>query len=197
MSVFGTYSANSIAYDEPFDRNGYARDGDGYQASIGVARQLTGKLDASLFASYNDRSYDDPRLPNTSGWAGGGSLNWRATALTNVTGTITSSIEETTSATASGYLRTLYMLRVDHELRRYLQINGFLAYSDNDYQLIEGAPADARTGDQIYRFGIGLSWFINRYLFLNASYAYEELDSNLPADGYRVNTYWLTLGLER
>ena len=47
-----------------------------------------------------------------------------------------------------------------------------------------------------FRF-IGLSWFINRYLFLNASYAHEKLKSNLPDDRYDVNQVWLTLGIER
>ena len=196
MSVFARYSTYTVEYDEPFDRNGYQRDGAGFQVSAGIARQITGKLDASLFASYNDRSYDDPLLPATSGWAGGASLQWRATDLTTVTGSISSSIEETTLSTSSGYLRTLYMVRVDHELLRFLQINGFASYSDNEYQLLEDAPADARSNDQVYRMGVGLNWFINRHLFLGASYDHEKLKTNVPQNGYRVNRVWLNLGYE-
>ena len=32
---------------------------------------------------------------------------------------------------------------------RYVQINGFLSYSDSDYQLLPGAPANARARDRI------------------------------------------------
>ena len=101
-AAFVSYGLNSTEYDEPFDRNGYARDGDGSQISFGLQRVLTGKLDGSIFATYNERSYDDPFLPDTTGWSGGATLNWRATNLTNVSGSISSSIEETTSAYASG-----------------------------------------------------------------------------------------------
>ena len=94
-------------------------------------------------------------------------------------------------------LRTLYSVRVDHSLTRFLQLNGFASYSDNDYQLINGAPPDARAWDHINRYGIGLNWFINRHVFLNASYDYSKLKTNVPDDGYNVSRVWLTLGIER
>ena len=195
--AFVSYSLNSTEYDEPIDRNGFARDGDGSQASFGLARTLTGKLDASIFATYNERSYDDPFLPDTTGWSGGATLNWQATSLTTVSGSISSGIEDTTSAYASGYLRTLYQVRVDHELRRFLQLNGFVAYSEADYQLIDDAPAFARDSDEVFRAGIGLNWFINRFVFFNVSYDYEKSRTNIPFDDYEVNRFWLTVGFER
>jgi hypothetical protein len=63
--------------------------------------------------------------------------------------------------------------------------------------LVDFTPPDARAWDKIFRAGIGLSWFINRHLFLNASYDYEKLKTNVPDDGYNVNRIWLTLGIER
>lgn len=197
MQAFMSYSGYKVEYDEPVDRNGFERSGDGYTINGGLSFNITGKLDGDVYASYHDRSYDDPRLENVTGWAGGAGLTWLPTYLTTVYGSITSSVAETTNEYASGYLRTLYSLRVDHELRRFLQINGFVSYSDNDYQLIQGAPADARRYDEIFRAGFGISWFINRHIFLNASYDYEKLRTNVPGDGYEVNRIWLTLGLER
>ncbi len=49
----------------------------------------------------------------------------------------------------------------------------------------------------ITRYGIGANWFINRHLYLNASYGHEKLTSNIPDDGFSVNKVWLTLGIER
>jgi hypothetical protein len=197
MAAFVAYDLNSVDYDQAFDRNGYARGGEGSQFNAGLSRQITGKLDASVFASYNERSFDDPLLPDVTGWAGGADLRWKATALTTVTGSISSGIEDTTTQWASGYLRTLYQLRVDHELLRFVQVSGYLGYSDNDYQLLEGAPPDARSNDTIFRAGVGVNWFINRYLFLSASYDYEKFDSSIPGDGFEVNRVWLQLGIER
>ena len=197
MQAFVSYSHYNVNYDENIDRNGYERSGDGYYVNAGLNLTLTGKLNGDIYASYHDRSYDDPRLPSTSGWGGGGGLSWTPTYLTTVYARLDTSVQETTNEYSSGYLRTLYSLRVDHELLRFLQINGFLSYSDNDYQLIEGAPEDARAWDHIWRAGVGLNWFINRHLFLNASYGREKLTTNVPNDGYTVNRVWLTLGLER
>jgi hypothetical protein len=196
MQAFASYQGYSIEYKEPFDRNGYSRNGDGYTVNAGIGFTMTGKLNGDVFASYNERSYDDPRLQEISGWAGGAGLQWNPTYLTSVYGRITSSIEETTSEWSSGYFRTLYSVRVDHELKRFLQINGFLSFSDNDYQLLAGAPDYARAWDEIWRAGIGLSWFINRHARLSASYEWEELETNVPGDGYETNSIWLVLGLE-
>jgi len=197
MQAFVAYTGYNIDYEQTFDRNGFARSGDGYTLDGGVSFAITGKLNGDLFVRYADRSYDDPELPSTSDWGGGAGLQWNPTYLTSVYARIDTSIQETTIQEASGYVRTLYSVRVDHELLRNLQINGFVSYSDNDYQLIDFAPIDAREWDKIWRAGVGLTWFINRHLFLNASYDYEKLKSNVPNDGYNVNRIWLTLGIER
>jgi len=195
--AFVSYSMYQIDYREEYDRNGYLRSGDGYSVSAGLAFMVTGKVNGSIAATYNDRNYDDPLLPNTSGWGGTASLQWRATALTSITGSIASTVEDTTSQYSSGYLRNLYTLRVDHELRRFLQLQGFVSYADSEYQMIPNAPEFARSSDDSIRAGVGLSWFINRWLFLNASYDWESFDSNVPGDDYEVNRVWLTLGMER
>ena len=124
-------------------------------------------------------------------------LQWNPTRLTTVSGQISSGVEQTTYQYSSGYLRTLYAFRVDHELLRNLQISGQISYSDNDYQLLASAPAGARSKDKIWTAGVGASYFINRHLYLNASYGYNKLSSNVPLDEYNVNQFWLVLGLER
>jgi hypothetical protein len=194
--VYVSYTGYSTDFDDPFDRNGFARTGDGYTIDGGLQLSLTGKLNGSVFASYHERDYDDPRLESTTGWAGGAGLIWLATDLTSVYANITSSIADTTDANSSGYLQRVYSLRVDHELLRHVQLNGFLSYRTFDYQPIVDASADARTEDSTWRAGLGASWFINRHAYLNASYAWESLDSSLPNDDYDVNRVWLVLGLE-
>ena len=197
MQAYAAYSSGTVDYKDQTDRNSYDRSGDGFTISSGLAMTLTGKLDGDVHARYVSRSYDDPALPDTNGWGLGAGLSWTPTSLTSVSAMADTSVQETTSQYSSGYLRTLYSLRVDHELTRFIQINGFVSYSNNDYQKIAGAPADARSWDHVFRYGIGLNWFINRYLFLNASYNYSKLDTNAPDNGYTVNSVWLTLGIER
>jgi len=78
-----------------------------------------------------------------------------------------------------------------------VQINGQVSYRDNDYQLIAGAPENAREYDRVWRVGVGATYFINRSVYLSASYDYSKLKSNLPSDGFTVNRVWLVLGLEK
>lgn len=197
MQAFVSYTGYDVNYQEQYDRNGYDRSGNGYSVKAGLNFTLTGKLNGDVNVGYYDRGYDDPLLPNTNGWGAGAGLQWTPTYLTTVYGRIDTSIQDTTYRNASGYLSTLYSLRVDHELTRFVQLNAFASFSNYDYQLIDGALLDTRDNDKYTRYGIGASWFINRHLFLNASYAHQKLKSNLPNDGYDANMIWLTLGIER
>lgn len=194
--VFFSVSHNQVDYREPIDRNGFHRNSSGYNFNTGVAFTVTSVLNGDIFVSYHDQQYDDPSLPNVDGWAGGAGLAWNPTRLTSIGFRISSSIEATTYQYSSGYFRTLYTLRADHELRRDLQISAQISYSDNDYQLTADAPEDARSNDQSWTVGLGLSYFINRNMFLNASYNYNKTTSNLPGDGWAVNQVWLVLALE-
>lgn len=197
MQAYVTYAPYKVKYKEEVDAGGYDRSGKGYTINGGLSLTVTGKLNGNIYGSYHDRTYDDPALPSADGFALGAGLQWNPTYLTSVYGNIDSGIEETTSQFSSGYFRTLYSLRVDHELTRFIQLNAFVSYTDNDYNQLPGAPADAREYDKIWRSGIGANWFINRYLYLNVSYSWENLKTNVPDDGYTTNRIWLVLGLER
>ena len=158
---------------------------------------MTGKLNGDFFVSYHDQSYDDPELPDVTGWALGAGLYWTPTQLTSVGARISSNVQPTTQEFASGYLMTLYSVRVDHELLRNLQLSGHLSYRTSDYQLTDDAPDDAREKDKTWQAGFGLNYFVNRYVFFSAAYTHDRLNSNVPGDNYNVNTVWLTLSLER
>jgi hypothetical protein len=195
--AFVSVVSNRVNYKEKYDRNGLDRTSDGYTVNGGLRFNITGLLSGDVFASYHDQSYDDPTLPDVTGWAGGAGLQWTPSRLTMVGASITSGVEATTYQYSSGYLRTLYSVRADHELMRNLQISGQVSYSVNDYQLTLDAPEGARSKDKIWMAGVGMTYFFNRWLFLSASYDYEKLTSNQDQDRYDANRFWLVLSLER
>jgi hypothetical protein len=197
MQAFVSGSLNKIEFKQEFDRNGISRSSEGYTFNAGLQFGITGKLSGDVFATYHFREYDDPTLPDIDGWAGGMGLTWLPTRLTTVRASITSSIQETTLEYASGYLGTLYLVRVDHELLRDLQISGKVSYRDNDYQLTPDAPDDARAYDEVWAAGVGATYFFNRNVRLSASYDYNKLSTNVPEDGFKVNRVWLVLGFEK
>jgi hypothetical protein len=197
MQVFIGGSWRQVKYQEKFDSNGLERSSDGYSLRGGVRMGITEVLSGDVYVTYHDMSYDDPSLPNVNGWAIGTGLTWLPTRLTTVRGSIESDVQQTTSEYASGYLGTLYALRVDHELLRDLQLSAKVSYRNGDYTLVDDAPSDARQYDHVWSAGIGANYFINRSLYLSLSYDYSKLTSNLPADDFAVNTVWLVLGLEK
>ena len=195
--AFMTLGYTDTDYDQEFDRNGYSRDSSGFSVGAGINFNVTGVLSGDLSVNYLERSYDDEQLPDTDGWGFGAGLTWMPTTLTTVRGTITTSIEDTTQANSSGYLRTMYSLRVDHELLRDLQIHGQFSYYVNDYQLLPDAPEGSREEDTMYTLDFGATYFVNRSVWLSASYKYANFDTNVPNDDFEANTFWLVLGLER
>jgi len=188
---------NDVDYKEKFDRNDLARDSDGYSINGGVSFSMTGVLAGDVFISYLDQNYDDPTLEDVNGWSGGLGLTWLPTTLTTVNARITSSIDQTTDQYSSGYLRTLYSLRVDHELLRNLQLMGMVSYTNNNYQLIDDAPENARDKDKYWSAAIGATYFFNRSVYLSVSYNYNDFSTNVPNDNFTANRFWLVLGLER
>ena len=195
--AFVSYQIHKSDFKQALDRNDINRNSSGLSADAGLKFNVTGKLDGDVFVTYHDESYDDPMLPNVNGWAGGAAMQWRPTKLTSIGARITSDIQPTTYGYSSGYLRTLYTVRADHELLRDLQINGQVSYSDSKYQLTADAPVAARSKDEVWQYGLGLSYFVNRYIFLSAAYTEDRAKSNLPNDDYTVRRIWLTLSLER
>ncbi|NCF63266.1 MAG: outer membrane beta-barrel protein [Gammaproteobacteria bacterium] len=195
--AFIRISSHRVRYDQELDRSDLHRDSDGWYVDAGLAVTMTGKLMGDVFVSYRDQEYDDPRLEDINGWAGGAGLQWTPTGLTRVSARITSSVEQTTYQYSSGFFQTLYGLRVDHELLRDLQISGEVSYRHMDYQLTADAPETARDVDKLWRAGLGATYFFNRHVFLSASYSYEKLKSNLPEDRIDANKFWLVLSLER
>ncbi|MDT8320244.1 MAG: outer membrane beta-barrel protein [Xanthomonadales bacterium] len=197
MQAFVAANWSQVDFQQDLDRNDLNRNSDAYTLQAGVRFGITGVLSGDVFVSYHDASFDDPTLPGVDGWAAGMGLVWQPTQLTTVRGSISSDVQQTTNRFSSGYLGTVYSLRVDHELRRNLQLSAQVSFRDNDYETIAGAPPDARQNDEIWTAGLGATWFLNRSLFVSASYEYNELSSNVPGDGFDVNRVWLVLGLEK
>jgi hypothetical protein len=195
--AFLTLGWDDTEYDQEFDRNGYYRDSSGWNASAGIDFAFTGVLSGDVYATYRKREFDDPLLQDIDGWGLGAGLHWMPTTLTSVHANVTTSIEDTTQASSSGYFRTMYSIRADHELLRDLQIMAQISYYVNDYQLLPTALEGAREEDTMWTGDIGATYFFNRSVWLSASYKYSNFSTNVPNDDFTANTAWLVLGLER
>jgi hypothetical protein len=133
LKPFVEVEGDERVHDEEFDRSGLERSSIGVSAKAGAAVDLFGSLTGEMAGGYVDRSYQDPTLPDVSGFIADGSLIWQASALTTAKLTAASQVYETVIAPASGELSRDLTLQVDHAFLRWL-IGTFKAgYGTDDY----------------------------------------------------------------
>ncbi len=189
--IQGSYSWTRYRLSQDF--GGINRDSDGYEVVGGLSTDLTGLITGEIYAGYLSKTYDDPTLKDFSGLALGGRLNWAVTQLTSVTGSLSRQVRESTfsrgSQIASSYNRTVAALGVDHELLRTLLLNGRLQWRQDDFNGVD------RT-DNVYTLGVGASYQLSRYVFVNGGYTYEKRNSNLSGFDYSDNLVYLRVGAQ-
>jgi hypothetical protein len=133
LKPFVEVEGDERVHDEEADRSGLERSSVGVSAKAGAAVDLFGSLTGEMAGGYVDRSYQDPTLPDVSGFIADGSLIWQATALTTAKLTAASQVYETVIAPASGELSRDLTLQVDHAFLRWLIGTLKGGYGTDDY----------------------------------------------------------------
>jgi len=133
LKPFVEIEGDERVHDEEADRSGLERSSIGVSAKAGAAVDLFGSLTGEMAGGYVDRSYQDPTLPDVSGFIADGSLIWQATALTTAKLTAASQVYETVIAPASGELSRDLTLQVDHAFLRWLIGTLKGGYGTDDY----------------------------------------------------------------
>jgi hypothetical protein len=182
-------SLNWQDYRSGLDDSGFNRDSDGYEVAVGLKFDLTGVAFGEASIGYLEQEYDDARLPNTDGIGYGLAVTWTPTQLLTVRGNISRTVQETTSAGASGYLASAYGVSAEYEILRNFLANAGFTYTNNDY---EGINRD----DDLYDLKVGAKYMFNRNFYIGPSYNYKERDSNLTGQDYENNIFMLTLGAQ-
>lgn len=180
---------DSRDYDRSIDDFGYRRSSDGYRIAAGVSGSVLPSLTGEVYAGVIGQHYDDTRLHSLTEPDFGLRLKWQPTALTNVTGFIDRTIEETDLVGASGYIRTAIGAALSQEVRPDLYANAHFYYSENAYQNVDRV-------DDVSDAGLGIKYFLARNVYLAMDYAFLHRVSNTaPADFYE-NRIWFRLGLQ-
>jgi hypothetical protein len=189
--VQGTYAVSE--HDMTRDYGGVDRDSTGYEAVVGTSVDLTGLVTGEFFLGYLTKNYQDSQLKDFSGLALGGRVNWAVTQLTTVTGSLTRRVLETSNANpvtgggTASYERTVVALGVDHELLRSLLLNG---RAQARFDHFTGISRD----DDVYTVSGGLTYLINRNLYLTGNYTFERRNSTISGIAYSDHLVFLRLG---
>lgn len=177
---------NQRNFDQAQDSNGFRRESDGYRADLGATADLGGLVRADASIGYQEQSYDDPRFGAPGSLVGNLGLLWNPAASTSVRGEGAYEFVESLSTGTPGYWRSVYSVRVAHELTRDYVVIGRLILQERDFE---------RTNreDTVYGADIGLRYRIDRGLFLDAEYRFREQESSTATGDYTRNIVLLQL----
>ena len=177
-------------HDLTYDRNGEDRNSNGDYAKVGSTFELTRKLTGEASIGYLARRYEDPILSNIGGLTFDASLIYAATALTTVTATAKSGVNEVIVPGVSGNLSRDVSLQVDHAFRRWLIGTGKFGFGIDDYI---GLPRV----DQRWYASLGLIYVLNRELQLKGEIRRDWLASSAPGVDYAADQVLLGIRMQR
>ena len=192
--AFVKFEYKEAAYDTLVKANGNGgavnRNSTGYNATTGLAFDLTDLVTGDVSVGYIERKYESSLLKTISGVNGFLNLKWRPTAITTVNGGVFRNINETTQLGVAGIFSTGVNLGVEHELKRNVQLHAGGNFNYLDYNNYTAAAA--RT-DNMYGANVGTKYLVNRHFNADLSYTYQNRDASVVNANYDINQVMLNL----
>ena len=188
-ALYAEVQGDQIEYEQQFDRDGFERSSDGFNAVVGAVLDFSGQTFGEVFGGYLRRDFDDARFSTADGPTFGGRVTWNVTGLTTLMFSGSRGIDATTIVGASGIDTTKFGFQADHELLRNLVLNLDLSFANEDF---EGINRD----DNLKRFLVGGKYFMNRYLNLEFGYIYRDRDTSPANSGgreFEMNQFFVRL----
>ena len=166
------------------------RNSTGTTVQVGGDVDLFGTLTGEMAGGWLVRSYDDPTLPNVSGFIANGQLIWQATPLTTAKLGAASEVYETTVVGASGQFTRDLNLEVDHAFVPW--IIGILqtGYGTDNYV---GSPLR----DTRYFVSAGLTYKMTREVQLRTQVRQDWQSATQPGFGFTATSVLVGMRLQR
>jgi hypothetical protein len=166
------------------------RNSTGTSVQVGGDIDLFGSLTGEMAGGWLVRSYDDPTLPNVSGFIANGQLIWQATPLTTAKLGVVSEVYETTVVGASGQFTRDLNLEVDHAFVPW--IIGILqtGYGTDNYV---GSPLR----DTRYFVSAGVTYKMTREVQLRTQVRQDWQFATQPGFGFTATSVLVGMHLQR
>ena len=174
-------------YDIELDRNGNRRDSEIFDLRGGVELDISEKLLGEISVGYTSEAFEDPLLASLEGITVEAELEWspeRDTIVRFIAGT---ELNGSITANESGSLIYVARAELERQINSRLALNGFVDYeiNDNDEQ------------DTTIGVGVGLEYWLNRYMALTADAEYESFSSNVAGDAFDETSARVGILLQR
>jgi hypothetical protein len=191
VKPFVEFGGDTRTYDSPVDINGENRNSDGFSGKFGAAFAVADWLTGEMAVGYLQRNYQDSSVFRpVSGPTIDGSLLWQVTPLTSAKFSAASEVSESIVQGVSGALSRDVSMEVDHALRTWLIAIAQVGYGNDNYV---GLGRD----DNRYFVSGGLTYKLNRDLWLKGIVREDWLTSNVSGVAYQATSFLLTLRLQR
>lgn len=162
-AAFVQVAQTSIDYKAALGVIGAQRDSEETQVLAGANFDLAALLRGEVGVGYVTREYD--AFGSVDGLAIRGKIEYFPTRLTNLTLTMSRSVEDSQSfggVGAGGYFVTAGGVRIDHELQRNILLNAQANYETQEFSGVDRE-------DKVYSVSVGGTYLVNRTVGLNAN----------------------------
>lgn len=177
-------------FDERVDSNGYERSGSQYAVRAGLMFDRGEKFNGEFSAGFMRANSDDARLADVSGPSLAASINWSPLRGTDVQLYARTMVDTSTSPGVAGALLHFASLEVTRRVRSDLSFNGKLDLNVRDNK--DGTGTDYTIGAQI-----GATYWINRFVGIDARLRHEFQTSQISYREYHANSIYVGMKVQR
>lgn len=177
-------------YELRLDSSGFERSATRFGARAGFELDMGEKLSGEVSAGWLTEDFDDDRLRAITTPTINADFRWSPERGTVVGLNALTTIEDTTTAGASGSVLYAARLSVDREIRANLTGYAALGAALRDY-------AETDEHDTTLIAEAGLTWWLNRYAGLTGRLSHETFNSTLPDRSSKTNSIFFGIKAQR
>lgn len=163
--------------DQTLDRNGYNRNANIYAAKAGVQLDFTEKLRGEVAAGYKQVRYFDSRLSKIDAFTVDGKVDWSPIRGTDVSFTLATGVEPSTTAGVSGSTYYTVGAAVSQQM-----IDNLVATAGGATTFRHFSPTGVASDQTEWAANAGLTWSLSRYLELAGTVAWNYTDVKTGTD---------------
>lgn len=190
LKPFAEVELGKRMFDERVDSNGYERSGAQYALRGGLMFDRGEKFNGEFSAGFMRANSDDSRLSDVSGPSLAASINWSPLRGTDVQLYAQTTVDTSTTPGVAGALLHFASLEVTRRVRADLSLNGKLDLNVRDNK--DGTGTDYTIGAQI-----GATYWINRFVGLDARLRHEFQTSQIADREYHANSIYVGMKVQR
>jgi hypothetical protein len=165
-----------------------APDSTGYQVLVGLDDDADAVWRYRVLLGWEVRTFRASQYRTHQAPIAEVALIWSPSGMTTVTATLARSIEDAAQEGNAGYTYTRARLTVDHEYRRNVLLNGFVAVQHADF--LQGG---GQSGG--FSLGGGVTWLVNRNVRLSATYDFTDQRQSSSPTLQTTGNYTRSIGL--